>query len=148
MQALKSIAAYTPKDILSNNDLEKMVATSDEWISKRTGIKTRCIADSKQCASDLGFEAAKKALRRAALSIKDIDLILVASISGDYLFMPSTACVLAAKLGAKNTPAFDLLAACSGFIYGLSVARAYIISGMAKRVFTSRYRSFKSFCGL
>jgi 3-oxoacyl-[acyl-carrier-protein] synthase-3 len=130
----KSIGAYVPKNILSNKDLEKMVDTSDEWIFKRTGIKTRYICDKDESTSDLAVKAAKIAIQRAKISIDDIDLIIVASISGDYLFMPSTACVVAEKLGIKNIPAFDQLAACTGFIYGVSTAKAYIESKMAKNV--------------
>ena len=132
--SLISVGAYVPDRVLTNADLEKMVDTTDEWIAKRTGIKTRHIAAENQATSDLALEAAKIALARAGLKPTDLDMIIVASISGDYLFMPSTACVLAHKLGVKNIAAFDLLAACSGFIYALSNAKAYIESGMANRV--------------
>ncbi|MDR3162280.1 MAG: ketoacyl-ACP synthase III [Helicobacteraceae bacterium] len=132
--SIVSIGAYAPPKILTNADLEKMVDTSDEWILKRTGIRERRIAADNEAASDLGVCAAKIALERANRRIEDIDLIILASLSGDFHSMPSTACVLAGKLGAKNTPAFDLLAACSGFIYALSAAKAYIESGMAESV--------------
>jgi 3-oxoacyl-[acyl-carrier-protein] synthase-3 len=129
-----SIGAYSPQKRLTNADLEKIVDTSEEWIVKRTGIKERRIAAEDEAASDLGFVAAKKAIERAGLNASDIDMLIVATLSGDFLFMPSTAAVLAGKLGMKNIPAFDVLAACSGFIYALSSAKAYVESGMASNV--------------
>jgi len=111
-----------------------MVDTTDEWITKRSGIKNRHIAADDQAASDLAKEAALLALERAGMTAQDLDMIIVASISGDYLFMPSTACVLADKLGVKNIPAFDVLAACTGFIYALATAKAFIESGMKKNI--------------
>ncbi len=125
--------AYVPEGILTNHDLEHMVDTSDEWIIERTGIKERRIADEKQAASDLAYEASKAALRNAGLKAKEIELIIVASVSGDML-LPATACILQDKLDAKKAAAFDVNAACSGFIYGLSVANAYIQSGMYRRI--------------
>ncbi len=132
--ALRSIGAYVPPKVLTNHDLEKMVDTSDEWITKRTGIKTRHIAEPSQSTSDLGVEAAKQALTRANLEPQELDLIICATISPDYFCMPSTACMIARKLGASNIPAMDISAACSGFIYALATAKAYIESGMAKKV--------------
>ena len=129
-----SIGAYAPLKLLTNADLEQMVNTSDEWITQRTGIKTRHIAASDEAASDLAVKAAQVALERADRRVSDIDMIIVASLSGDYLFMPSTACMVAKKLGARNIPAFDVLAACSGFVYALSTARAYIESGAAATI--------------
>ena len=131
---MRSIGAYVPKKVLTNEDLEKMVDTSDEWITKRTGIKTRHIASEEENTSDLGLEAAKLALKRAGLEAEDIDLLICATISPDYFCMPSTACMIAKKLGIANIPAMDISAACSGFIYALSTAKAYIESGMAKTV--------------
>jgi 3-oxoacyl-[acyl-carrier-protein] synthase-3 len=132
--SFRSIGAYVPEKNLSNKDLEKMVDTSDEWITKRSGIKNRHIAADDQATSDLAKEASLLALERAGMKPQELDMIIVASISGDYLFMPSTACVLADKLGIKNVPAFDVLAACTGFIYALSTAKAYIESGMMKNI--------------
>ncbi|MDR2034103.1 MAG: ketoacyl-ACP synthase III [Helicobacteraceae bacterium] len=132
--SMLSIGAYSPQKRLTNADLEKMVDTSEEWIVKRTGIKERRIAAENEAASDLGVVAAKKAIERAGLNASDIDMLIVATLSGDFLFMPSTAAVLAGKLGMKNIPAFDVLAACSGFIYALSSAKAYVESGMASNV--------------
>lgn len=132
--ALKSIASYVPERQLTNADLEQMVDTSDEWITKRTGIKTRHIAAHDEATSDMGVAAAKTALERANVSIESIDLIICATISPDYLCMPSTACVIGEKLGAIGVAAFDISAACSGFIYLLSIAKAYIESGMARQI--------------
>ncbi len=130
----KSIGAYVPQKILSNAELEKMVDTTDEWILKRTGIKERRIAAEGELTSDLALKASEKAIERAGIAKEDIDLIVFATISPDFLCMPSTACILANKLGLKDVAAFDISAACSGFIYALSVAKAYIESGMKKTV--------------
>lgn len=132
--ALKSIGAYVPKKKLTNFDFEKMVDTSDEWIKKRTGIETRHIASKDESTSDLAYEAALKAIQRADISKDDIDAIIVATITPDHLCMPSTACVLADKLDIKNVTAFDISAACSGFVYGISIAKAFIESGMKKNI--------------
>ena len=132
--SFRSIGAYVPEKILTNQELEQMVDTTDEWITKRSGIKNRHIAAENQATSDLAKEAALIALKRAGMDAQDLDMIIVASISGDYLFMPSTACVLADKLGVKNIPAFDVLAACTGFIYALATAKAFIESGMKKNI--------------
>lgn len=125
--------SYAPKRILNNLDLEKMVDTSDEWITERTGIKERRIAASAEAASDLSVEASKKALQSAGIKPKEIDMIIVATVSGD-MPMPSTASFLQHKLGAKNAAAFDLNAACSGFLYGLSIADSFIKAGNFKKV--------------
>ncbi len=125
--------SYVPEKVLSNFDLEKMVDTSDEWITERTGIKERRIAHENQAASDLAYEAAKIALERAALTEKDIDLLIVATVTGDMPF-PSTACILQDKLGTKNAAAFDINAACSGFLYGIYIADGLIRAGLHKRV--------------
>jgi 3-oxoacyl-[acyl-carrier-protein] synthase-3 len=128
-----SSGSYVPEKVLTNFDLEKMVETSDEWISTRTGIKERRILDKSQTTSDLACNAAVKAIEKAKISVDDIDLIIVATISPDAP-MPSTACYLQKKLKATNAVAFDISAACSGFIYGVSIAKAFITSGMYKRV--------------
>jgi 3-oxoacyl-[acyl-carrier-protein] synthase-3 len=125
--------SYLPENIVTNQDLEKIIDTTDDWITERTGIKERRLVNGRQAASDLAYEASMSALKKAQLKPKDIDLIIVATISGDMPF-PSTACLLQAKLGAKNAAAFDLGAACSGFIYGLHVASGLIRSGMHQRV--------------
>ncbi len=132
--ALRSIGAYVPEKILTNEDFEKFLDTSDEWITKRTGIKERHIAADDELTSDMGVEAAKVAIHRAGLKINDIDMIVCATISPDYLCMPSTACVIASKLGRTNVAAFDISAACTGFIYAMSIAKAFIESKAKKNV--------------
>ncbi len=132
--ALKSIGGYAPSRILSNVDLEKMVDTTDEWIEKRTGIKERRIAAEDEVTSDLGVKASLMAIERAGIAKEDVDLIICATLSPDYLCMPSTACVIAGKLGINNVMAFDISAACSGFVYMLSMAKAFIESGAKKNI--------------
>ncbi len=132
--SLKSIASYVPEQILSNYDLEKIIDTTDEWITRRTGIKERRIASKDESTSDLGTKAAIKAIERANLKPQDIDAILVATLSPDYFTMPSTACKIAANLGLDGITAFDISAACSGFIYLLEQAKALVESGLKKNV--------------
>ena len=132
--AFRSIGAYAPEKILTNDDLTKMVDTTDEWITKRTGIKERRIAAENETTSDMAVKAAEKAIERSGLKKSDIDMIVVATISPDYFNMPSTATVVAHKMGLDQVPAFDISAACTGFIYVLSVAKAFIESGMKKNV--------------
>lgn len=119
------LGSYAPKKILTNKDLEKIVDTSDEWITTRTGIKERRIADVNEFTSDMGYFAALEALKDADISNKDIDFILAATLTPDYIF-PSTACLIQHKLGANNAPALDIQAACSGYIYALSLAKALV----------------------
>ncbi|EJB88597.1 ketoacyl-ACP synthase III [Helicobacter pylori] len=132
--SLKSIAMHVPSERVKNAEFQQFLDTSDEWIEKRTGIKERRFANNEEKSSDLGVIAAKQAIERARLTPKDIDLVVVATLSPDFLAMPSTACVLSAKLGIENKPAFDISAACTGFIYLLSVAKAYVESGMYENV--------------
>ncbi|RVY68404.1 ketoacyl-ACP synthase III [Helicobacter pylori] len=132
--SLKSIAMHVPSECVKNAEFQQFLDTSDEWIEKRTGIKERRFANDEEKSSDLGVIAAKQAIERAHLTPKDIDLVVVATLSPDFLAMPSTACVLSAKLGIENKPAFDISAACTGFIYLLSVAKAYVESGMCENV--------------
>ncbi|REK53907.1 MAG: 3-oxoacyl-ACP synthase [Thermobacillus sp.] len=120
---------YVPDRILTNHDLEKIVETNDEWIVTRTGIRERHIAAENQATSDLAYEAAVRALEAAKLAPEDLDLIIVATITPD-MFFPSTACILQDKLGARKAAAFDLSAACSGFIYSLATATGMLKSGM------------------
>ena len=129
---MKSIGAYIPEKILTNKDLEKIVDTDDEWITKRTGIKTRHIAED-EVTSDLAYKAALDALKNADMDANEIDMIILATISPDYFTMPSTACVVADKLGIVR-PAVDIAAACTGFIYALAQAKAFIESGMYKNI--------------
>lgn len=132
--SLKSIGGYAPTHILTNADLEKMVDTDDEWIKKRTGIEERRIASSEEDTSDLGVKAALLAIERAGIDKSEIDMIICATLSPDYLCMPSTACVIAGKLDIQNVMAFDISAACSGFVYMLSMAKAFIESGAKKNI--------------
>jgi len=132
--AFRSIGAYVPKKVLSNEDLSDMVDTSDEWITKRTGIKERHIADKDEKTSDMGTKAAEIAIERSGVKKEDIDLIICGTISPDYFCMPSTATVISGNLGLNGATAFDISAACTGFIYSLSVAKAFIESGMKKNV--------------
>ncbi|MDP1759301.1 MAG: beta-ketoacyl-ACP synthase III [Thermodesulfovibrionales bacterium] len=125
--------SYVPERVLTNFDLEKMVDTSDEWIMERSGIRERRIASEKEAASDLAYEAAKAAFKKADIKPKDIELIIVATITGD-MPIPATACHLQHKLGIKKAAAFDVNAACSGFLYGLSIADSFIKSGAYKRI--------------
>ena len=122
-----------PDAILSNSDLEKMVETSDEWIISRTGIKERRIADKDTASSDIAYEAAEKALKAASVNPSDLDVIIVGTITPDFLF-PSTGCVVQGLLGAKKAYAFDLMAGCSGFLYTLHVAQGIIKSGAAEKI--------------
>lgn len=131
--SLISIAAYAPPKILTNFDLEKMVETNDEWIVKRTGISQRRIAQDED-TSDLGTKAAQIALERANLTAKDIDAVICATISPDHFCMPSTACKIAKNLGINAITAFDISAACTGFIYLLELAKSLIESGSKKNV--------------
>ena len=117
-----------PDKVLSNADLEKMVETSDDWIVTRTGIHERRISENGVSSGDLGAQAARMALDNAGLSAGDIDLIMVATASGDHLF-PSTACIIQNQLGAKQATAFDISAACSGFLYCLTVAHSFLSTG-------------------
>ncbi len=128
-----STGSYMPPKVLTNEELSKIVETSDEWITTRTGIKERRIASSEESASDLGARAVKSALEKSGLAPQDIDMIICATISPDKIF-PSTACYIQKKLNFPEIPAFDLSAACSGFIYAFSVASGFIKSGMCKRI--------------
>ena len=125
--------SYVPEKVLTNHDLEKIVETSDEWITTRTGMKERRIARSDEFTSDMGLVAAQRALEAAKIGAAEVDLILCATLTPDYIF-PSTACLIQAQLGAKKAGALDIQAACSGFVYALSVAKAYVESGIYKNV--------------
>lgn len=125
--------SYVPEQVVTNKDLEKLVDTSDEWIVTRTGISERRKAESHIATSDMGVIAGQRAIEAAGLKPDDIDLIIVATITPD-MFFPSTACIIQEKIGAVNASAFDLSAACTGFIYGLAVGSQFIASGMYKHV--------------
>lgn len=122
-----------PDAVLSNSDLEKMVETSDEWITTRTGIRERRIADDGTASSDIAHEAAQKALEAADVGPGELDAVVVGTVTPDFLF-PSTACVVQSLLGAKNACAFDLMAGCAGFLYTLHIAQGMIKSGGAQKI--------------
>lgn len=122
------VGKYLPEKVLTNAELERMVDTSDEWITTRTGIRERRIAAPAEATSDLATNASRRALEAAGLKAKDLDLIIVASITPDHQF-PSTACFVQANLGAFDAFCFDISAACSGFIYGLTCAQSFIKAG-------------------
>ncbi len=125
------VGEYLPERVLTNAQLEKMVDTSNEWIVSRTGIKERRLASENEATSDLAIKAAKEALKNANLSPKDLELIIVATITGDMPF-PSTASIVQNALGAGKAAAFDISAACAGFVYGLSIANQFIGNGACK----------------
>lgn len=130
---LTGTGAYTPTKVMTNKDLERVVDTTDEWIVTRTGIKERHIAAPHEATSDLALEASLEALSNAGVLPEELDAIIVCTVTPDMLF-PSTACIIQAKLGAKKAAAFDLSAACTGFVYGLQLAKAAIESGSWKHV--------------
>lgn len=131
---ITSVGHYLPEDRMTNKDLEKLVDTNDEWIRTRTGIEERRILkDPDKATAFMGAEAAKEVLENRGISAEEIDLIILATVTPDYFF-PATACLVQEKIGAKNAFAFDLSAACSGFLYALSTGAMYIESGRAKKV--------------
>ncbi|HEX4840435.1 MAG TPA: beta-ketoacyl-ACP synthase III [Rhabdochlamydiaceae bacterium] len=125
--------SYVPERVLSNQDLEKMVETSDEWIVSRTGMRERRIARGDEFTSDMGLAAAKKALEAAKIPAESLDLILFATLTPDYIF-PSTACLIQTQLGATKAAAVDVQAACTGYLYVLGMAKAFIESGIYKNI--------------
>jgi 3-oxoacyl-[acyl-carrier-protein] synthase III len=129
---ISSLATYVPPRLLTNADLEKLVETTDEWILQRTGIKTRHIVEPGVGTSDLATEAARQAISRAGLTPDEIDFIVVGTTTPDMVF-PSTACLVQTKIGASNAWGFDLMAACSGFTYGLTTAAQMVASGASNR---------------
>lgn len=131
--SITGTGAFLPPKRLTNHDLERMVDTTDDWIIKRTGIRERRIVENGVATSDLAAQAALKALEDARLSPKDVDLIITSTITPDSLF-PSTSCYVQQKIGAKKAGAFDVLAACAGFIYALSIGQNFINAGAASNV--------------
>jgi 3-oxoacyl-[acyl-carrier-protein] synthase III len=127
------VGHYAPERVVDNHDLEQWLDTSDEWITTRTGMKRRHWSSDNEATSDLALVAARNALANAGLQAQDMDAFIVCTVYPDYLF-PATACIVASKLGARGKPAFDMEIACSGFIYGLTVASSLIRSGVYKRV--------------
>ena len=130
---ISGIGSYLPEKILTNFDLEKTVDTSNDWIIERSGIEQRHICEDHETASTMGTEAAKKALENAGLSASDIDMVILATATPDRLF-PSSACFVSRNLGCGNIPAFDVTAACAGWVYGLSIADQFIRGGIHKNI--------------
>lgn len=130
---IAGVGSYLPKQIVTNADLSKRVDTSDEWIRERTGIHQRHIAEENETTSDLGFAAAQSALEDAGMAVDDLDLIVVATTTPDFTF-PSTATIIQNRLGMTHGAAFDVQAVCSGFIFAISIANNFILSGQAKNV--------------
>lgn len=130
---ITGVGVYAPERVLTNAELERMVETSDEWIIERTGIKERRIARDDEAASDLAIPASRQALERAGVDAADLDVVIVATSTPDMLF-PSTGAILAEALGAQRAAGYDMLAACSGFLYGLSQAFGVVSGGVADRV--------------
>ena len=129
---ITGVAGYLPPQVMTNADLEKIVQTSDEWIQTRTGIRERHVVDKGMAASHMATEAAKKLLCQKKVSPEEIDLIVVASVTPDMLF-PATACLVQDRIGAKNAWGFDLSAACSGFVYALTVCAQFVGAGNARK---------------
>jgi len=130
---IAGVGHYAPERIVDNHDLEQWLDTSDEWITTRTGMKRRHWTSENEATSDLALAAARNALANARLNADDIDAFIVCTVYPDYLF-PATACIVAAKLGARDKAAFDIEIACSGFIYGLTVASSLIRAGVYNRI--------------
>jgi 3-oxoacyl-[acyl-carrier-protein] synthase-3 len=130
---ITGVGSYVPDEVLSNEDLEEIVETSDEWIVSHTGIKERRIASEDEASSDLGTQAALAALEDAGVTADEIGLIVCPTVTPDHMF-PSTANLIQANIGADNTAAFDLLSGCTGFVYGLQVARQYVAAGATDAV--------------
>ncbi len=128
-----SFGSFAPKKVVNNFDMEKLVETSDEWIRTRTGMFERHYASAEEAASDLAVHAATNAIEASSVKYKDIDLIIVGTVTGDHPF-PSTGCMVQKKLGLKNIPAFDVSAGCTGFVYAVEVARNFVESGNAQNV--------------
>src|SRR3989338_3791454 len=127
------LGSYLPPKMLTNHDLEKIVDTTDEWIQTRTGISERRIAEKGTATSDLASEAARIALKRAGIRAEELDLIIAATTTGD-MPLPSCACFIQQKIGAAKAAAFDLAAACAGFVYALVTAEQFIKSGVYKNI--------------
>jgi 3-oxoacyl-[acyl-carrier-protein] synthase-3 len=131
---IRATGTYVPDRRVSNHEFEEYLDTSDEWIVSHTGIRYRHIAADEQAASDLATEAARKALQRAEIEPEELDMILLATATPDFSGFPATACIVQENLKAENAAAMDLVAGCTGFIYGLETAKGFICSGFAKKV--------------
>ncbi len=133
MASITGIGSYLPNKILTNYDLEKMVDTTDEWIIQRTGIRERRIVENGMITSDLATQASLRAMEDAGVSAEELDMIISSTITPDHIF-PSTSCYIQQKLGATRASAFDILAACAGFIYAMSIGQSFVNSGAMKTV--------------
>ncbi len=131
---IRSIGAYAPEKRVTNDDLSKIMDTSDEWIKSHTGIEARHVAAEGVTTADMATEAAKVALERGGLTAEDLDMIILTSATPDYIGFPATACIVQDQLGAKNAGAFDMVAGCTGFIYAIDNAKNMILAGTAKNV--------------
>src|SRR5574341_148360 len=131
--SITGIGSYLPNKVLTNYDLEKMVDTTDDWIIQRTGIKERRIVENGVVTSDLATQASLRAIEDAGLTPNDLDMIITSTITPDHIF-PSTSCYIQQKLGATRASAFDILAACAGFIYAMSIGQSFVNSGAMKTV--------------
>ena len=131
---IQSMGGYVPLKRMANEEFSQFIDTSDEWIYSHTGIRFRHIASEDQATSDLAIEACKVALERANLSPEDVDVILIATATSDFNGFPATACIVQDHLRARKAASMDIIAGCTGFIYGLETARSYIVSGFAKNV--------------
>jgi 3-oxoacyl-[acyl-carrier-protein] synthase-3 len=140
--SITGVGSYLPAKILTNAHLEKMVDTSDEWITTRTGIKSRRQAAKDEFTSDMAAHAARRAMKMAGVTADQIDLIIVATITPDMPF-PATACLVQQKIGARRAAAFDVEAACSGFIYALEIGQQFIMSRTWTRCWSSARKNFR-----
>ncbi len=131
--SITGVGSFLPRKVITNDDLTRTLDTTDEWITRRTGIKERRVVEDGVAASDLAIEASLRALDDANVSPSEVDLIVAATITPDCL-VPTTACFIQDKIGAKNAGAFDILAACAGFVYALSIAKGFVASGAMKTV--------------
>jgi len=131
---IQAVDFAVPERRITNDELAMTLDTSDEWIRSHTGIGSRHVAGSSIATSDLALEACQKVLKKAGVAASEIDLVLVATISGDYLGFPSVSCIVQDKLGANSAAAMDIGAGCTGFIYGLETARSFVVSGSAKKI--------------
>ena len=130
---IAGLGFYVPSTVITNDDLAKIVDTSDEWIKTRTGIEKRRVLSGNETALDMGIAAAKKAIDKAGIEPNEIDYIIAAACLGTHIY-PSTACEIQAAIGANNAVCFDITAACAGLIYGMGISKSFIESGMAKKV--------------
>jgi 3-oxoacyl-[acyl-carrier-protein] synthase-3 len=130
---ISALGCYTPPRVLTNQDLEKLVDTNDQWIMERTGIRERHIAEPEMATSDMAIEAARCALLQRGIEARELDAIILCTVTPDHLF-PSTACLVQNAIGAKGAWGFDLIAACSGFLYGLTTGAHFVMAGTHKKV--------------